>query len=243
MFVSFNMKKYLLLCWSLVWFNLAHAQENAAEADADWEKYLNDGVRTSSKLALVLHAADPLLFGSITAGVQFLPSKYFGIEAGTGFGLMNKGLLPYSLNVTDDPVIYYFSDQQEPLPYVNSFKPKSTNYMIFHVPFTHNTVSNFITLGVYVRNRTAELIFDSPDLSQEENLVRSRSTGICLNQQGPLSKNLLFGLSFGMGRETHTVKNLPHYTSRNAGPTDFVRKEYSTRTTDLFLQIKLAYAL
>jgi hypothetical protein len=236
------MRKILILGCSLVLLNTVCAQKNPAIPDANWQKYLIDHKKGFRQLAVTVNFLEPLLYGSLSAGVQYMPFKYLGFEGGAGIGVLNSGVMAYSLR--ESGALLPPRSGGFLMPEEESYKPQSTSYMMLHFPVTHNSVDCFTSLGLYVRNRRSQLTTSPQPNDQQKTMVSSTNIGLSLNAQFILYRNLLLGYSAGVGRENYDFSGVPHYRSGSGtGLNDYVRKDINVKAWDLFLQFKLAYAL
>jgi hypothetical protein len=235
-------KRILILASSLVSLNLVSAQNNPSTPDANWQEYLVDHKKGFRHLAVTVNFLEPLLYGSLSAGVQYMPFKYLGFEGGAGIGVLNSGVMAYSLQVSG--VLLPPGSGGFFVPEEESYKPQSTSYMMLHFPVTHNSVDCFTSFGLYVRNRRSQLTTSPQPNDQQKTMVSSTNIGLSVNAQFILYRNLLLGYSAGVGRENYDFSGVPYYRSASGtGMNDYVRKDVNVKAWDLFLQFKLGYAL
>jgi len=229
----------LCLCMGMV--TIASAQKNLPKPDADWQKYLKDNRKGASKAAVTLNISDPLYFGTIAIGAQYLPMKYFGIEGSYGIGILKSGMANFTIK-EDEFVPRRAGDNLAPR--IDGFRPISMNYLIFHFPLSHNMVNCFTSLGLFLRNRTSEVMVDEYYASYGMAKAKGRNVGLSVNSQFSIARNWLLGYSFGVGMEKYQFENMPYgYLNWATNTWTVVPTQVESKSLEYLFHIRLGYSL
>lgn len=241
------MFRFLLIGFGLIFFNPLLAQKSNEKGppkrllpDANYKKFLKEGVEKVRPHALTLQLLDPLVYGRVGVGYQRKLHRSILAEVNAGIGVKRAPYNYYPLNSHYsyiDPAGDFYQR-----PTIKSVKP------VYHIQgqIIYNLFGKLVNYGtgcgLFYQYAKYSVNWQEPNVSNMA--LNSSVIGVMGTTQAKLYRHLGLGVSFGRGIEFMKAKEVPYYYDIANPNSAVVKKTEKVRVLDyLFFQIKLNYLL